>query len=142
MSNPKPLLPAHVAAHLSLDASFSPDGATHCSGRYLVSEHWCHIFEGTREEQTRWVVNLKTGCLVDAQRALGPGAQQWANLTQDQVHDLIEDLRDNDLPQDAGELIAWELSDDVRLVEALPAWAARSLDVVLAPGASFDAPRG
>lgn len=124
------------------DASGDGDGGP-AEGRFLVSDNWGHIFQGTHEEQTRWAVEMHTGCLVDAQRLTGMHVNRWENLDQDQVADLIEDLKDNDLPQNADELVIWDLSADVYLVDSLPAWAQRRLDIALVPAETifFDAPR-
>lgn len=85
--------------------------------RYLVCEHWSHIFVGRREEPVRWVYQVggKNEGLIAAQvQQMG----QWVPLDQSAREDLKQSLHDNGLPGDheSGE---W----GTELVAAIPAWA-------------------
>lgn len=84
--------------------------------RYLVCDNWGHLFgPGRAETMTRWVVDLRSD------GSTMPFAQfeerdQWKNLLRQDVADLFESVRDNDVAANFADF-------DARRSETLPLWA-------------------
>jgi hypothetical protein len=79
---------------------------------YLVCERYEHIFSGKKATVTRWVMDLKSGEMVVSQQF----RSGWKNLSDEDVEDLMEDVRDanavRENPEDFG----------AHAVDALPQW--------------------
>jgi len=84
--------------------------------RYLVCEGWGHIFAGTHEQTTRWVMDRAGGTVVGAEVLGGVGGGQWVQLGHKQIDDLAASLRDNDVLDDPQ---SWGLEE----VHQVPDWA-------------------
>jgi len=80
--------------------------------RYLVCDHWGHIFVAG-EEATRWVLDRLSGQLASAQAQNGA---RWVDLSAAARADLLESLQDNDVEAN---LEAFAVTS----TDALPDWA-------------------
>lgn len=100
----------------------SPVFATRVLPRFVVAEHWGHIFLGNREEMTRWAYDRVAEKLVTAEVQTNG---KWSRLADAAVKDLTESIHDNDATGTPGD---FELAE----VDALSGWAAEAPD---APGA-------
>lgn len=98
-------------------AGLSPVYATRVKPRFVVAEHWGHIFVGELENITRWAYDRVGGELVMADvKSNG----KWCALTKSAMDDLTESILDNDAdgtPED----------HELEELDVLPAWAAAGL---------------
>lgn len=88
------------------------DASERIAPPYLVCDGWEHIFSGRKQTLTRWVMDLRTGKMVIAQKR----GRTWTDLPSEDVDDLLESVRDannvRENPQDYG----------ATTEDALPAW--------------------
>lgn len=94
-------------------ASLSAVYTTRMKPRFVVAEHWGHIFVGEQESATRWVYDRLEERLAGAEIQT---AGRWSNLDAAATADLLESIRDNDAegsPADFG----------LEETDVLPQWA-------------------
>ena len=99
---------------------------------YLVADDetslWGHIFDGRREQMTRFVFDMDAQLLLAVQIQTGP-VSGWRDATQSELLDVAADI-DTNRPYADPE--GWDLA----ILDTPPAWAA---DLVSKANADFDA---
>ena len=87
--------------------------------KYLVSDGWIHIFVGTHESYTQWVLDVETRKLVCG---FVEDGTHWETLDGHLLQDLQEDIDGNVLREiDRGTFNAEEM--DLIETDTLPDWA-------------------
>lgn len=114
---------ARAKAHESewdarLDASsLSAVYTTRVKPRYVIADHWGHIFVGKQESTTRWAYDRFEDRLVNAEIQT---AGRWSALTESAMKDLLESIHDNDADGTPTDF-------DLEETDTLPQWAQSAL---------------
>lgn len=97
--------------------------------RYLVSDAWGHIFAGSREETTKWVLDLQARKLICGFIREWRG---WTLLGGYPLLDLQEDVEQNVLSEIDDDVLDLEDTEDLEefglvATNELPDWAKQPL---------------